>query len=133
MDEIYLKNEIFGFSSPFRGMGVGSSMRSGGTRFSSSMFGGDDIFSSFGEGTPTDSATRKAPPIEQTLPFRLEELYKGTTKRMKISGEIADASWYLLLIKDAFKLKLTFFIGCLLANLLWVLFIYWISNCNRSS
>ncbi|CAI9774557.1 unnamed protein product [Fraxinus pennsylvanica] len=72
------------------GMGGGSGMRSGGTRFSSSMFG-DDIFSSFGEGRQMSSAPRKAPPIEQTLPCNLEELYKGTTKRMKISREIANA------------------------------------------
>ncbi|KAL2473653.1 DNAJ heat shock family protein [Forsythia ovata] len=91
--------EFFGFSSPFGGMGGGSGMRSGGTRFSSSMFG-DDIFSSFGEGRPMSSAPRKAPPIEQTLPCSLEELYKGTTKRMKISREIADASGKTLPVEE---------------------------------
>ncbi|KAL2524212.1 DNAJ heat shock family protein [Abeliophyllum distichum] len=91
--------EFFGFSSPFGGMGGGSGMRSGGTRFSSSMFG-DDIFSSFGEGRPMSSAPRKAPPIEQTLPCSLEELYKGITKRMKISREIADASGKTLPVEE---------------------------------
>ncbi|CAI9769702.1 unnamed protein product [Fraxinus pennsylvanica] len=71
--------------------GAGPGGMGGGTRFSSSMFG-DDIFSSFGEVRQMSSAPRKAPPIEQTLPCNLEELYKGTTKRMKISREIADAS-----------------------------------------
>lgn len=84
--------EFFGFSSPFGGMGgPGSGMRGGNTRFSSSMFG-DDIFSSFGDSRSMNSGPRKAPPIEQRLPCSLEELYKGATKKMKISREIADAS-----------------------------------------
>ncbi|KAI3466699.1 hypothetical protein Pfo_023362 [Paulownia fortunei] len=82
--------EFFGFSSPFGGMGGGSGTR-GGSMFSGSMFG-DDIFSSFGDSQPMSSGPRKAPPIEQVLPCSLEELYKGTTKRMKISREIADVS-----------------------------------------
>lgn len=86
-DDIFA--EFFGFSSPFGGMGGGS--RGGGPRFSSSMFG-DDMFSSFGDGRPMSSGPRKAPPIEQKLPCSLEEIYKGTTKRMKISREIYDAS-----------------------------------------
>lgn len=89
-DDIFA--EFFGFSSPFGGMGGGSGMNGGGsTRFPSSMFG-DDIFSHFGESRNMGSVPRKAPPIEQNLPCSLEELYKGTTKKMKISREIADAS-----------------------------------------
>lgn len=86
-DDIFA--EFFGYSNPFGGMGGGSGMR-GGTR-SFGMFG-DGIFSSFGEERPMSSAPRKAPPIENTLPCTLEELYKGTTKKMKISREILDAS-----------------------------------------
>ncbi|CAN4078886.1 unnamed protein product [Withania somnifera] len=67
--------------------------------FSSSMFG-DDIFSSFGEGRPMNTGPRKAPPIERTLPCSLEELYKGTTKKMKISREIADASGKTLPVEE---------------------------------
>ncbi|GAB4831312.1 hypothetical protein Ancab_005323 [Ancistrocladus abbreviatus] len=83
--------EFFDFSTPFDWMGGGGS---GGMRGSSrfgSMFG-DDIFGRFGEGRPMSSAPRKAPPIEMTLPCSLEELYKGTAKKMKISRDIADAS-----------------------------------------
>ncbi|KAK2965296.1 hypothetical protein RJ640_004165 [Escallonia rubra] len=89
-DDIF--TEFFRFSSPFGGMGGGGGgdMR-GGSRFSSGMFG-DDMFSSFGESRPMSSGPRKAPPIENTLPCILEELYKGTTKKIKISREIADAS-----------------------------------------
>lgn len=92
-DDIFA--EFFGFSSPFGGMGGagggggGSGMR--GTRSFGGMFG-DDIFTSFGEGRPMSHAPRKAAPIEKTLPCSLEELYKGITKKMKISREIADAS-----------------------------------------
>jgi DnaJ family protein B protein 4 len=35
---------------------------------------------------------RQDPPIEHTLPCTLEELYKGTTKRLKISRNVTDAS-----------------------------------------
>ncbi|GAB2298640.1 hypothetical protein Dimus_032710 [Dionaea muscipula] len=92
--------EFFGFSSPFSGMSgmgggtsgggpMGGGMK-GGSRFNS-MFG-DDIFTSFGDARPMSSGPRKAHPIESPLPCSLEELYKGTTKKMKISREIADAS-----------------------------------------
>lgn len=84
-DDIFA--EFFGFSrsSPFGG---GGGMRGG------SLGGvfGNDIFGSFGEGRPMNQGPRKAPPIEKRLPCTLEELYKGTTKKMKISREIADAS-----------------------------------------
>lgn len=91
-DDIFA--EFFGFSSPFGGMGSGGGgggMRGGGARSFGGMFG-DDIFASFEEGRPMRQGPRKAPPIENTLPCSLEELYKGTTKKMKISREIADAS-----------------------------------------
>ena len=72
--------EFFGSSSPFGGMG-GGGMRGGGSRFGS--FFGDDFFGPFGEGGGSgggafmnQSGQRKAPPIEQTLPCSLEELYK---------------------------------------------------------
>uniref|UniRef100_A0A0D9WJP7 J domain-containing protein n=1 Tax=Leersia perrieri TaxID=77586 RepID=A0A0D9WJP7_9ORYZ len=100
--------EFFGSSSPFGGMGGGMGggpgMRmggGGGPRFSSSIFG-DDIFGSgFGGGADGHhhgmhagggGRALKAPAIERKLPCSLEELYKGTTKKMKISREIADAS-----------------------------------------
>ncbi|XP_047149859.1 dnaJ protein homolog 1-like [Vigna umbellata] len=94
-DDIFA--EFFGFSSPFGGMGGrggggggGGGMRS---RFPGGMFG-DDMFASFGDGTVhmSQGAPRKAPPIENKLPCTLEEIYRGTTKKMNISREIADAS-----------------------------------------
>uniref|UniRef100_A0A2N9G7Q4 J domain-containing protein n=1 Tax=Fagus sylvatica TaxID=28930 RepID=A0A2N9G7Q4_FAGSY len=99
--------EFFGFSSPFGGMGMGGSgsgMRSG-TRSFGGMFG-DDIFSSFGEGRPMSQGLRKAPPIESTLPCSLEELYKGTTKKMKISREIADASGMTLPVEEILTIEI---------------------------
>jgi DnaJ family protein B protein 4 len=104
--------EFFGSSSPFGGMGgmggMGGGggmggmpgMRSGGIRFSPSMFGGEDAFGSAFGGAGDGhhgmygggGRAVKAAPIERKLPCSLEELYKGTTKKMKISREIADAS-----------------------------------------
>ncbi|KAG4381539.1 hypothetical protein GLYMA_15G171300v4 [Glycine max] len=43
---------------------------------------------------------RKPHPIEKTLPCTLEELYKGTAKKMKISREIADASGKTLPVEE---------------------------------
>uniref|UniRef100_A0A6N2KE10 J domain-containing protein n=1 Tax=Salix viminalis TaxID=40686 RepID=A0A6N2KE10_SALVM len=90
-DDIF--TEFFGFSSPFGGMGGGGGgMRR--ARFPGGLFG-NDMFSPHGEGgggSMHQAAPRKAPPIEQKLPCSLEELYKGATKRMKISRDIADAS-----------------------------------------
>ncbi|KAL9377475.1 hypothetical protein Peur_028810 [Populus x canadensis] len=98
-DDIFA--EFFGFSSPFGGMGGGSGgMR--GTRFPGGMFG-DDIFSSFGEGgggSMHQSAPRKAPPIENKLRCSLEELYKGASRRMKISRETFDASGKLVPVEE---------------------------------
>ncbi|XP_073030239.1 uncharacterized protein [Primulina eburnea] len=91
--------EFFGHSSPFGGIGNGNGTR-GGSKFSSSMFG-DDIFSSFGgDSRHMSSGPRKAPPIERLLPCSLEELYKGSKKKMKISREIADASGKTLPIQE---------------------------------
>lgn len=90
-DDIF--SEFFGFSSPFGGMGdMGG--RGPGPSFGRGVFG-DDIFASFrnasGDG-PSGSVPRKAPAIERTLPCSLEDLYKGTTKKMKISREVSDAT-----------------------------------------
>ncbi|KAL5571101.1 hypothetical protein UlMin_020698 [Ulmus minor] len=97
-DDIFA--EFFGFSSPFGG-GFGGGGGPGGMRggrFPSGMFR-EDLFGSFGEGgsgagaaSLNHGAFRKAGPIEKRLPCSLEELYNGTTKKMKISREIADVS-----------------------------------------
>ncbi|KAK7342391.1 hypothetical protein VNO80_25341 [Phaseolus coccineus] len=98
-DDIFA--EFFGFSSPFGGMGGrggGGGMRS---RFPGGMFG-DDMFASFGDGGVhmSQGAPRKAPPIENKLPCTLEEIYRGTTKKMKISREIADASGKTMQVEE---------------------------------
>ncbi|MED6130975.1 hypothetical protein PIB30_005628 [Stylosanthes scabra] len=87
-DDIF--SEFFGFNSPFGGMGdMGG--RGGASR--GGMFG-DDIFAQFRGGAGEGSAhmPRKSAPIEKTLQCSLEDLYKGTTKKMKISRDVTDAS-----------------------------------------
>ncbi|CAN1354820.1 DnaJ homolog subfamily B member 13 [Linum perenne] len=78
------------------GMGGGR-----GARFPGGLFG-DDIFGGGGGGSMHHhtSAPRKAGPIENKLPCSLEDLYKGTTKKMKISRDILDASGDLVFIID---------------------------------
>lgn len=86
--------EFFG-SSPF---GFGSSGPGRSSRFSSDgggMFGGfggggENGFRSYSEGvTP-----KKPPAVESKLPCSLEELYTGSTRKMKISRTVVDANGY---------------------------------------
>lgn len=83
-DDIFA--EVFG-STPFGSTGGGG----GGLRFPGGVFGEELFRSSFGERVGMNQP-RKSPAIEKQLPCSLEELYKGTTKKMKISREIADPS-----------------------------------------
>ncbi|KAI3890613.1 hypothetical protein MKX03_010690 [Papaver bracteatum] len=46
------------------------------------------------------AAPRKDPAIESMLPCSLEDLYRGTPKKMKISREIADASGNTLPVEE---------------------------------
>ncbi|GJN06584.1 hypothetical protein PR202_ga24328 [Eleusine coracana subsp. coracana] len=89
-DDIFA--EFFGFS----GMGG-----MGGTRaepgFQRSAFGNDFFGSRFGGEGSTSSVNmqrslHKPAPIENQLPVSLSDLYKGVTKKMKISRQIIDAS-----------------------------------------
>ncbi|XP_061363632.1 uncharacterized protein LOC133307190 [Gastrolobium bilobum] len=107
-DDIFA--EFFGSSSPFGGMGRSSGGGGGGggggfgmrSRFSNGMFD-DDMFASFGEGGGvhvSQSAPRKAPPIENRLPCSLEDIYKGTTKKMKISREVVDATGKTMQVEE---------------------------------
>ncbi|RWW19158.1 hypothetical protein GW17_00016808 [Ensete ventricosum] len=78
-DDIF--SEFFGGSSPFGG-------GTGGAKFA-------DVFAAFGSGRSGEasaSALRKAPAIERVLVCSLEDLYKGATKKMKISRDVIDAS-----------------------------------------
>lgn len=71
----------------------------GGSGFTSSLFGdssffGDDAFA-FREGVGGSmkcGGPCKASPIENRLPCTLEELYRGNSKKMKISRDIVDTS-----------------------------------------
>ncbi|XP_071689768.1 uncharacterized protein [Rutidosis leptorrhynchoides] len=92
-DDIF--SEFFGFSSPFGGMGdnMGGSRGGPGRQFPRSMFG-DDIFSQFGGASGGEGSSsmhpRKMAAIERPLPCSLEDLYTGTTKKMKISRDTTD-------------------------------------------
>lgn len=87
-DDIFA--EVFGSSSPFGGMGGNQFF--GERMFSNSASQAHMFGSAFGDNRPTSQAPRKAAPIENNLRCSLEELYKGHTKKMKISRDIADAS-----------------------------------------
>ncbi|KAJ0989377.1 hypothetical protein J5N97_007733 [Dioscorea zingiberensis] len=89
-DDIFA--EFFGFSSPFGGMGGGGGGGRGGPRFPGGMFGDDFFSSAFAGEASQQRQPQKAPPIENQLPCSLEDLYKGGTKKMKISRDVTDMS-----------------------------------------
>lgn len=88
-DDIF--SEFFGFARPF-GDTRGAGPSGGGFRFA------EDVFSSYrsATGEASNAPPRKAAPIERQLPCSLEDLYKGITKKMKISRDVLDSSWYFL-------------------------------------
>lgn len=68
---------------------------SSGGPFDARAFNRDNLFSAFGRGGAGETSSqvmRKGPPIERALACSLEDLYKGTTKKMKISREVLDAT-----------------------------------------
>lgn len=89
--------EFFG-SSPFGfgSSGPGRSMRfqsDGGGTFGG--FGGsENIFRPYSE----DFIPKKPPPVETKLPCSLEELYSGSTRKMKISRTVVGANGYVFFI-----------------------------------
>ncbi|KAI3468279.1 hypothetical protein Pfo_024942 [Paulownia fortunei] len=88
--------EFFG-SSPFGfgSAGAGRSMRfssDGGGMFGG--FGGSDNFRNYSDGTGANMP-KKPPPAESKLPCSLEELYSGSTRKMKISRQVVDANGWL--------------------------------------
>ena len=82
--------EFFG-SSPF---GFGSSGPGRSSRFQFQSDGGvfsgsDNVFRSYNEGA---NMPKKPPPVETKLPCSLEELYSGSTRKMKISRSVINAN-----------------------------------------
>ncbi|KAG4392084.1 hypothetical protein GLYMA_04G072000v4 [Glycine max] len=88
--------EFFG-SSPF---GFGSSGPGRSKRFPSdggaTTFGGfsatDNNFRTYSTGTGRGNMPKKPPPVETKLACSLEELYSGSTRKMKISRSVVDVN-----------------------------------------
>ncbi|XP_058074699.1 uncharacterized protein LOC131223339 [Magnolia sinica] len=87
--------EFFG-SSPFgfSSMGRARSVRYQQDGGAFGGFGGtENVFRSYTEGVGAGGGTpRKPPPVETKLPCSLEELYSGSTRKMKISRNVLDAN-----------------------------------------
>lgn len=84
--------EFFG-TSPFEfgSAGAGWSMRystDGGVY--GGVSGGEGSFRSSTDGNGVNMA-KKPPPVESKLPCKLEELYNGSTRKMKISRQVVDS------------------------------------------
>ncbi|KAM0945687.1 putative DnaJ domain, Chaperone J-domain superfamily [Dioscorea sansibarensis] len=90
--------EFFGGS----GFGFEPTGRAKSMRFQTDgRFGGHDINSAYrtyseGVGSGGSSQPRKAPPVESKLACSLEELYTGSTRKMKISRNIIGANGRLV-------------------------------------
>ncbi|KAK7373920.1 hypothetical protein VNO80_07342 [Phaseolus coccineus] len=89
-DDIF--SEFFGFKSPLGRGGTGD--MGGRPGFPRGGTFSEDIFAQFRNAAGDGSVhmPRKGAPIERTLHCSLEDLYKGTTKKMKISRDVNDAS-----------------------------------------
>ncbi|KAL2341846.1 hypothetical protein Fmac_009786 [Flemingia macrophylla] len=104
--------EVFGCSSPFGGTGMGFSCGGRGTgmrggSWVSRSFGGMFGSDMFGEGRHMNQGPRrKAPPIENTLFCSLEELYTGTTRKMKISREVTHASGRTFPVEEILNIEI---------------------------
>jgi DnaJ family protein B protein 4 len=92
-DDIF--RSFFGTSDPFSvggmGGGHGSGMGMPGMGMGGSMFGGDDGGGPFGR-TRAAPPQEKAPPVQHDLKVTLEDLYKGTVKKVRITKKVIDAS-----------------------------------------
>ncbi|KAA8517241.1 hypothetical protein F0562_017507 [Nyssa sinensis] len=84
-------SEIFGGN-------VGGSRASSSSGFQTNM-SAEDIFSWFGD-EGSSNGMRKGATIERALPCSLEDLYKGTTKKMKISRDVILASGKVTTIEE---------------------------------
>lgn len=86
--------EFFG-SSPFGfgSAGPGRSMRfaSDGGGLFGGFGGGENIFRTYSDGTGA-SMPKKPPPVESKLNCSLEELYTGSTRKMKISRSVVNVN-----------------------------------------
>jgi DnaJ family protein B protein 4 len=84
--------EFFGSSKPFEGMGRAKSMRfqtEGAGTFGGFGGGSDSKFKSYNDPVSASSSQpRKPPPVETKLPCTLQELYSGSTRKMKISRNV---------------------------------------------
>ncbi|KAG2315437.1 hypothetical protein Bca4012_066255 [Brassica carinata] len=98
-DDIF--SEFFGFARPF-GDTRGAGGSSGGFRFA------EDVFSSYrsATGEASNAPPRKAAPIERQLPCSLEDLYKGITKKMKISRDVLDSSWRPTTVEEILTIEI---------------------------
>ncbi|XP_058752292.1 uncharacterized protein LOC131653776 [Vicia villosa] len=111
-DDIFA--EFFGVSSPFGGMG-GFGRGAGGSggmgvRLPNGVFV-DNVFGSFGDGGGSgghvhQSAPRKAPPIENKLPCALEDIYKGATRKMKITREVIDVHGKVIQVDEILTINI---------------------------
>ncbi|XP_010528905.1 PREDICTED: dnaJ homolog subfamily B member 1-like [Tarenaya hassleriana] len=99
-DDIFA--ELFGSSTRFGNVGGGAAAAS---TFPRSTY--DDIFGAFrssGHGG-SSAAALKATPIEQNLWCSLEELYTGTTKKMKISRDVFDQSGRTVTVHEILRIE----------------------------
>jgi len=83
--------EFFGSSKPFENMGRAKSMRfqTEGAGTFGGFGGNENKFRSYNDSAGTSSnQARKPPPVETKLLCTLEELYAGSTRKMKISRNV---------------------------------------------
>ncbi|GLU06357.1 hypothetical protein SLE2022_233980 [Rubroshorea leprosula] len=81
------------------GLIAGSSSVGNGSSSSTQVFG-DDIFS----GVMGRGEQKKEPPIERRLPCSIEELFNGTSKKVKITREVIDMRGKVLQVEEVLNI-----------------------------
>jgi DnaJ family protein B protein 4 len=79
-------SEVFGSSSPYSGPKSSPFTSRTNSRHSVYKDVPENMFRNFHEGS--SSSARKEPPVENRLPCTLEELYNGSSRKMRISRNI---------------------------------------------
>ncbi|KAI5063215.1 hypothetical protein GOP47_0021762 [Adiantum capillus-veneris] len=101
-----LFSEVFGSSSPYSGMGSSYASRSKAGRppYGEGPFTTENMFKNVNENS--SSALKKIPSIESKLSCSLEELYTGSTRKMRISRNVLSVGGRVTTVEEVLTIDI---------------------------
>lgn len=101
-----LFSEVFGSSNSYSGMGSSYASRSKGGRppYGEGPFTTENMFKNVNESS--SNGLRKSSPIENKLPCSLEELYSGSTRKMRISRNILGVGGRMTTVEEVLTIDI---------------------------